>query len=127
MTLRIQLAEWWQSQGAQTWEPDLAAMRVAGENEVHLFAARLGGYVIGIVRFVRHEDDRRIHARGNCQVKIRTSAADVIQTGKKDVLSVPFHANVFVHQQRQPATFHLILNEVRTYRHIVVAQDAVAR
>ncbi len=125
-TVREESAEGRQGEGAYAGDADLAAVGVAGEDEIDVVAARVGGDCGGIVGLVRHQQDRRIGVWGNRQIQVRLAKGDVVHTGEKDVSAAVVDADVLVDEQRQAIGLHVVANDARADDGIVVAEDAEA-
>ena len=76
--LGIFLAEWGQDDRTQKREPDLAAVRVAGEHEVDEWTAGMLYDVVGVVGLMRHEDDGAVGFRGYGEVEIGMAGVGVV-------------------------------------------------
>ena len=75
----VLLAHGRQDERAEEGKPDLAAVGVAGEHQVDEVAARVGDDVVGVVGFVRHEDDGAVGFGGEGEVEVGVAGTGVVR------------------------------------------------
>ena len=123
--MRKEAAVGWQGERAQTGDADLSAMGVAGEDEVDVAPAAVGGDVDGVVGFVDHEDDGRVVLFGDGEREVGVDA-DVVETAEDDVLVFAFDPDELVDEDGQAVVLHVVADDAAADDDVMVSEDAVA-
>jgi hypothetical protein len=97
-TFGVLLAHGWEDERAEEGEPDLAAVRVAGEHDVDERTARVGYDMVGEVGFVRHEENGAVGFSGNSQVEVRVAGSGVVDAAEPKAIAATFDGEILVDQ-----------------------------
>ena len=96
VALDVLLSEGREDERADEGESYLAAVGVTCEHQVDEWAAGMLHDVVGVVGFVRHEDDRAIGLFGYGEVEIGMAGVRVIRAAEPDAGVVAFDRDILI-------------------------------
>ena len=101
-------------------------MRVAGEHEVDKRATGVGDDVVGVVRFVCHEQDGAVRFGGDGEIEVGMAGAGVFDAAEPEASSPAFDRKVLIDENRRAVGDQGMGDHRGTEGDVVVAQDGVA-
>lgn len=120
-------AHWRQDERAEEREPDLTAVGVAREHKVDEMAAGMGDYAIGVVGFVRHEDDWAVGLGRNGKIQIGCAGAGIVDATEPDAGTFALDGEMLV-DQNGGALGCEGADDLRSVEvDVMVAEDGVAK
>lgn len=114
-------------EGGEEGQADLAAVGVACEHDVDERAARVLEDGVGVVGFVRHEDDGAVGLRGNGEVEAWVGGAGIVDCAEPEAGAVALDGEVFVDEDGDAVGGEGVDDERRADRGVVVAEAGVAQ
>ena len=100
-------------------------MGVAGEHEVDQMAAGVGDDVVGVVRFVRHEQHGSVGCGGNGEVEVGMAGSRVVDAAEPEAGAVTFDREVLVDQDGSSMGYKGLCDCGGAVGDVVVAEDGV--
>ena len=125
--LGILLTERRKDERTQKGEPDLAAVRVAGEHEVDEPAPRVGDDIVGVVGLVRHEDDGRVRFGGDGEIEVRMALAGVVDAAEPEALAAALEGDELVNQDGRAGGMEGFDDGGSVVGDVVIAEAGVAK
>ena len=122
----VLLAHGWEDERAEEGEPDLAAVRVAGEHDVDERTARVVYDMVGEVGFVRHEENGAVGFRGNSQVEVRVAGSGVVDAAEPKAIAATFDGEILVDQNGSAMGCEGLGHQGGAEGDVVVAEYGVA-
>ena len=116
-----------QGERAQAGNADLAAVGVAGEDEVDERTEVVVGDAVGVVGLVRHEEDGCVGGCGEGGGEVGLLGGEAVDAAKEEVLVVSFEADVLVDEQGQAVGFEVAADDAGADERVVIAEDAVTQ
>ena len=124
MAFGVEAAVAGEGEGAEAGDADLAAVGMAGEDEVDERAAGMGGDVVGVVGLVGHEEDGGVGGGGDGEREVGLADGEVVGAGEEEVLALALDADVLVDEQGQAVVFEMAPDDAGIDLGVVVAEDS---
>jgi len=124
---RVLLAHGGQDERAEEGQPDLSAVRVAGEHNVDERTARVGEDIVGVIGLVRHEDDRAVGFGGNGEIEVGMAGAGVVDAAEPEAVAHAFDGEILIDQDRSAIGEEGCSHHGSVEGNVVVAEDAVTQ
>lgn len=126
VAFRVEPAEGWERERAEAGDTDLAAVGVAGEDEIDVLTALVGGDAVGEIGLVRHEDDGGVGVFGDGFGEVGAAVGEVVDAREYDALVCALNADVLVDEEGEAVVFHVGADRAGVDDGVMIAEDAVA-
>ena len=126
MAFRVEPGVLGKGKRANAGDADLAAVGVAGKDEIDERAAGVGGDAVGEVGLVGHEEDGSAGVCGDGEVEIGEAAGKVVDAGEEDEVAAALDGDVLVDEEGEAVGFHVVADDAGAYDDVVIAEDTVA-
>ncbi len=127
VAFRVDASEWGKDHGAEEGQADLAAVGVAGEDEVDELCAGVLLDGEGVVRLVCHEDDGCAGFLGDSEIEVGVAGAGILHSGEPDAGTVPLQGEVAVDEDGDSVALECVDYGMGAYAYVVVAEDREAQ
>ena len=123
----VLLAEGREAEGRKEREADLAAVGVAGEDEVGAAGAGMAQDGVGEVRLVAHDDEGAVELGGDGAIEVGLAVGDVAEAGEPETLAVALDGKVLVDERGDAVADEGSEDVLGTDLGVVVAEDGIAQ
>jgi len=120
-------AHWRQDEWPKEGEPDLTAVRVAGEHEIDERAAGVGANLVGVVWRVRHQENGTVGVSRNRQVEVGVAGARIVDAAEPETGAISLDGHVLVDYNWCAVSGEGLDDGGGVEGNIVVAKDSVAQ
>lgn len=102
-------------------------MGVAGEHEIDERAAGMGDDCVGVVGFVRHENDWAVGLCGDGEIEVGSAGAGVVDAAEPETSAVAFDGKILVNENWRAAAGESLDDHRGVDGYVVIAEDRVAQ